>query len=212
MVYTTIFFDLDATLYSPTNGLLQNLNHRIDTYMMEHLKMPPDQVPFLRDKYFASYGTTLAGLRKHHRVDADEYQTFVHDVDLENYLSPDPALRSFLQSLEQDLWIFTNSCFSYARKVLQFLTVEDLFSGIIDSRAVGHNPKPANSAYHEALRIAGVQDPSRTILVDDRLENLLPAGELGMFTVHVHPEKNAHQADLVVRQVHDMADQIPYLR
>jgi putative hydrolase of the HAD superfamily len=211
MCYTTIFFDLDATLYSPTNGLLQNLNHRIDTYMIERLKMPREQVPFLRDEYFTRYGTTLAGLRKHHQVDADEYQAFVHDVELENFLSPDPALRSFLHGLEQDLWVFTNSCFSYARKVLECLSVEDLFLGIIDSRAVGHNPKPADSAYHKALQIAGVQAPARTILVDDRIENLLPAGKLGMFTVHVHPEENSHRADLVVRRVPEMAGRIARL-
>jgi len=206
MIYTTIFFDLDATLYSPSNGLLQGINQRIQTYMIERLKLPRDQVPGLREKYFTRYGTTLAGLRRHHQVDTDEFQDFVHDLALENYLQPDPELRSILAGLDQNLWVFTNSSAPYARKVLQILTVEELFEGIIDSQAVDHTPKPAPSAYRKALQIAGERVPSQSILFDDRIQNLVPAGELGMFTVHVHPQDGSPQADLSVRRVHDAAD------
>ena len=37
MLYKTLFFDLDATLYSPSNGLLSDINLRIQQYILEVL-------------------------------------------------------------------------------------------------------------------------------------------------------------------------------
>ena len=38
-----------------------------------------------------NYNTTLNGMIKHHKIDADEFLEFVHDVDL-NFLNRDKAL------------------------------------------------------------------------------------------------------------------------
>jgi putative hydrolase of the HAD superfamily len=43
--------------------------------------------------------------------------------------------------------------------------------------------KPARSIYERALAMAQA-DPARTLFVDDRLQNLAPAGTLGLKTIH----------------------------
>jgi putative hydrolase of the HAD superfamily len=43
--------------------------------------------------------------------------------------------------------------------------------------------KPARRIYEHALAMAQA-DPKRTLFVDDRLQNLAPAGTLGLKTIH----------------------------
>src|SRR3990172_341615 len=80
----------------------------------------------LRQFYFEHYGTSLNGLRRHHGVDPFAYLSYVHDVPLENYLSPDPGLRRMLEDLAVLPVIFTNADAAHARRVLSLLGVSDL--------------------------------------------------------------------------------------
>lgn len=173
--------------------------------------MPEEQASFLQKEYFLQYGTTLAGLQKHHRVDPEEYQAYVHGIDLEQYLTEDRALQSMLGKVKQQLWVFTNASLHHAQRVLDVLNVSAYFSGIIDAEAVDYQPKPAPSAYRKALQIAGEKHPTQSMIVDDRIENLLPAGQLGLFTVHVHPRPSS-RADLGLVRVHDLVNRLPGLR
>lgn len=211
MIYKTLFFDLDATLYSPANGLLQAINRRIRSYMIEVMKFSPEQALDLQKKYFHQYGTTLVGLINHHQVNTDNYLQYVHDLPLEKYLSPDPELRNIITSLQQSKWIFTNSIKSYAQQVTTILSIDDQFRGIIDSSRLDHQTKPARQAYQRAMKIAKVSNPAHCVLFDDRIENLFPAQELGMFTVLINPENMSSQADLQINRLHELPLRFPQL-
>ncbi len=52
MQYTTIFIDLDDTLYPAGNGLWQAIKERIRQYMRERLGVPAQVVPELSHQYF----------------------------------------------------------------------------------------------------------------------------------------------------------------
>ena len=194
MLISTLFFDLDDTLYPNDSGLWQAIRARMGQYMIEVLGLPADQVPEIRKHYFQTYGTTLRGLQKHHQVNADDYLAYVHDLSLEDFLHPDPALRCFLENLPQKRFIFTNADSNHARRVLQVLGVQDCFNGIIDVRAIEFACKPDRIAYTRALALSGEPLPETCVMVDDSIINLAPARELGFTTVHVGREPSSGDA------------------
>ena len=49
--------------------------------------------------YFQEYNTTLNGMIKNHKIDADEFLEFVHDVNLD-FLSKDKILEEEIKKLE----------------------------------------------------------------------------------------------------------------
>lgn len=185
MVYTTLFFDLDDTLYPGSNGLWSLIRARMGQYMVEVMGLPEAQVPDLRRTYYHTYGTTLRGLQIHHQVNVDDYLHYVHDLPLEQYIRPDPELRSLLLSLPQQRWIFTNADADHACRVLAVLGVQDCFRGIIDIRALEFVCKPDPAAYRRALALAGAPAPQQCVLLDDSAANLATARQMGFATAWV---------------------------
>jgi hypothetical protein len=88
MRFSTIFFDLDDTLYPPSSGLWHAIKERMNIYMRDVLHIPADEVPALREQYYKMYGTTLRGLIERHNVEEQEFLAFVHDLPLKKYLTP----------------------------------------------------------------------------------------------------------------------------
>src|SRR5512142_1064203 len=105
--YTTIFFDLDDTLYPASSGLWPTLKERMNRYMVDRLDIPALEVPRLREHYFRTYGTTLRGLQANYEVDVEDYLAYVHDVQLTDYIHPDPVQQSVLGRLSTRNLIFT---------------------------------------------------------------------------------------------------------
>ncbi len=99
MQFTTLFIDLDDTLYPAGNGLWQAIKERIRQYMRERLGIPAQVVPELSHQYFLQYGTTLRGLQANYHVDMLDYLAYVHDVPLADYAAPNPGLCSILTSI-----------------------------------------------------------------------------------------------------------------
>jgi putative hydrolase of the HAD superfamily len=188
MSYTTLFFDLDDTLYPCTSGLWGAIRDRMGRYMAERVGLPEADIPTIRRHYFETYGTTLRGLQKHHHVDTDDYLAYVHDLPLEQYIQPNPALRVLLESLPQRRFIFTNADAAHARRVTQVLGITDCFERIIDIRAIDFACKPEPLAYLRALALAGDPAPQECVLLDDSPANLAPARQLGFTTVMINLE------------------------
>jgi len=211
MAFTTLFFDLDETLYPKGSGLWEAIRERMAGYMMQRLDLPVEEVEILRRKYFEQYGTTLRGLQKHHQVDTDEYLAYVHDIPLGNYLQPASGLRELLTSLPQRKWIFTNADAAHARRVLETLELSGCFDGIADIRALDFACKPELEAYHKVLARAGEQDPSRCVLLDDSPRNLVPAMALGFTTVLVGADAPHPAASAVVPSLLTLPEGMPEL-
>jgi len=211
MHFSTLFFDLDATLYPASNGLWEQIRLRIYKFMLEEIGIPEAEIPAIRDKYWTTYGTTLEGLRIHHQVEPDDYLKFVHDLPLNDFLEPDPILRDLLKTLPQDLWVFTNADRRHADRVLNELGISDLFSGIVDLLALDFIVKPNRKAYQTALKLAGVTDPERCVMFDDLVQNLIPAKELGFFTSLVGENGSTNQVDIQLQSIHEMKEKMPQL-
>jgi putative hydrolase of the HAD superfamily len=211
MYFSTLYFDLDDTLYPPSSGLWDAIRHRMNEYMQRLIDLPVDDIVKLRQSYLEKYGTTLRGLQAHYDVDADEYLSFVHDLPLEKYIQPDPALRTLLLSLPQRRWIFTNSDANHANRVLNILGISDCFEGIIDIRSIDFDCKPDKIAYQKALTLTSNVDPSQCVIFDDALRNLSPARELGFFTVLVGKNGKEASVDRTISSLHDLKNSIPEL-
>ena len=180
MHLTTIFFDLDDTLYPSSAGLWKAIKLRMIEYMRTHLRIPEDEIPLLRERYFLKYGTTLRGLQEHHQVDAQEYLAYVHDLPVQEYLTPDPAQRAIIASLPMRKLIFTNADVAHARRVLRVLELDDLFPVIVDVNAVSPFCKPMPESFAIALKSGGERSPARCVMIDDLTRTTRAARAAGL--------------------------------
>ena len=180
MNFTTIFFDLDDTLYPADSGLWHAIKERMNIYMRERMGISESDVPRLREKYFREYGTTLRGLQANHKMDVDDFLAFVHDLPLEDYLTPNPTLRSVIASLPTRKLIFTNADISHAQRVLAALELTSLFDSIVDVNAVAPYCKPMPESFAIAMKAAGESDPARCVMIDDLPRTTRAASDFGM--------------------------------
>jgi pyrimidine 5'-nucleotidase len=183
MKFTTIFFDLDDTLYPSNAGLWDAIKNRMTDYMRERMNLPADEIPALREKYYLQYGTTLNGLQKHHGVDVEDYLAYVHDLPLADYLTPNPVQRSIIASLPTRNLIFTNADIRHAERVLAALDLRDLFSTIVDVNTVAPYCKPMPESFDIAMKAAGETDPTRCVMIDDLARTTRAAKSAGMFSI-----------------------------
>jgi putative hydrolase of the HAD superfamily len=180
MRFTTLFFDLDDTLYPSTTGLWSAIKGRMNLYMIERLGIPASDVPFLREQYFKMYGTTLRGLEERHHVDKEDFLAFVHDLPLHEYLKPDPILRQVIASLPTRNLIFTNADLPHARRVLAALQLDDLFETVVDVNAVSPYCKPMPESFAIAMELADEPDPRKCVMIDDLARTTRAALNVGM--------------------------------
>jgi pyrimidine 5'-nucleotidase len=180
MRFTTLFFDLDDTLYPSSTGLWPAIKERMTRYMIERIAIPAEEVPFLREQYFKMYGTTLRGLQERHNVDKDDFLAFVHDLPLNDYLTPNSVLREVLTSLPTRNFIFTNADTPHARRVLAALQLDDLFETVVDVNAVAPYCKPMPESFAIAMELADEPDPRKCVMIDDLPRTTRAALNVGM--------------------------------
>ena len=180
MRFTTLFCDLDDTLYPSSSGLWQAIKERMTLYMLERLSIPEADVPMLREQYFKMYGTTLRGLQERHDVDTAEYLAYVHDVPLSTYLTPNPVVREVIASLPTRNLIFTNADANHAWRVLAALQLDDLFDTVVDVHAIAPYCKPMPESFAIAMDLADEPDPRKCVMIDDLPRTTRAARGVGM--------------------------------
>jgi putative hydrolase of the HAD superfamily len=200
MNFSTIFFDLDDTLYPAACGLWLQIRARISRYMVERMGLPVDQAHVLQRQYFEQYGTTLRGLEAKHAVDTADFLAYVHAVPLRDYLQPDPQLRAVLQAIPARKFIFSNADVHHARRVTAALGLKGCFDGVVDVVAIAPYCKPMPESFAIALQLAGEPDPRRCVMIDDLPRTTQAAREQGLFSIlygktEPHPEADAVLTD-----------------
>ncbi len=200
---TTLFIDLDDTIYPASNGLWLAIRRRIDLFVAQKLNLPAEEAAAVRHSLFSKYSTTLRGLQAMYQVDEEEYLRFVHDVPLSDYLSPDPALKEILQAYPQQKVIFTNADCTHARRVLAALDLESCFERIIDLHTFQPYCKPMPEAFQVAFDLLEV-DPKQCVLIDDYLRNLVTAKSFGMQTVWITQKPPDPAADSLIPSLKEL--------
>ena len=176
-------FDLDNTLYSGDTKVFDQVDKKMSFFISEKLKVSIEEAKKIQKNYFHEYNTTLNGMIKNHKIDAEEFLEFVHDVDL-NFLEKDLDLHKELTNLIGKKYIFTNGSKAHASNVTKRIGIENLFDGVFDIVDSDFIPKPSIEPYKKIIQKYGL-DPEYCIFIEDIARNLKPAYELGMKTVWI---------------------------
>lgn len=183
---TTWVFDLDNTLYPPKYCLFDQIEVRMTAWVMQALGVGKTEADRLRQHYWDSYGTTLAGLMREHDVDPAPYLNDVHDIDFSG-LPRDPDLADAIRALPGRRIVYTNACEPYAHRVLKARGLTGLFDAVYGVEHAGFRPKPERAAFETIFAADGL-NPETAAMFEDDPRNLAAPHEMGMKTVHVAPK------------------------
>ncbi len=212
MQIKAFLFDLDCTLYPASCGLETAAGLRIEQYMMDHLNMTPEEVKPERKRLYRKYGGTLPGLHFEYGTDYFESLRYAHDLDVKQYIQPNPALRDLLRKITVPKVVFTNGYRTYATRVLLALGIPEEIDLLIDAIDLFPSPKPDEKAFRRALELLSFSGPEGCVFFDDSRANIDAASALGFFSVQVasehHRSENAHA---YLERIEDMVS-IPALQ
>ncbi len=201
---TALLFDLDQTLYAPETGLLPAGDRRITDYLARRLNLSHDEADAERRRLWREYGTTARGAEIEYGLpQRDLYVHSLEDLDPADYLTRDEPLAAMLLSLPVERFVLTNSAAGYAHRVLAALGIDHCFAGVFDIEALGWQPKPEHAAYHHVLD-ALARPATQVGMVEDFPWNLVPAQELGMYTIYLGTD--TAQADLTLTNLLDLPE------
>lgn len=159
-------------------------------WVMRELHVDRAEADRLRNHYWQTYGTTLAGLMREHGLDPAPYLTHVHDISLD-HLEPAPELAARIRALPGRRIVYTNGSAPYAERVLKARGLSHLFDAVYGVEHAGFRPKPERAAF-EAVFAADGLDPAAAAMFEDDARNLAAPHDMGMRTVHVAPEPLGH--------------------
>lgn len=180
---TAWVFDLDNTLYPPQFRLFDQIEVRMTAWVMNALGVGKTEADRLRQHYWDSYGTTLAGLMREHDIDPAPYLQDVHDIDF-TLLPADPNLAAQIRALPGRRIVYTNACAPYAHRVLEARGLSGLFDAVYGVEHAGFRPKPEREAFESIFLQDGI-NPETAAMFEDDPRNLMAPHQMGMKTVHV---------------------------
>ena len=183
-------FDLDHTLYPPEVALFDQIEVLMTDYVSKTLNVDRIEANRLRDLYWKSYGTTLAGLMAEHDIDPDPFLVAVHDIDF-SVLPKAPQLAAAISALPGRKIVYTNGTNPYANNVLRARGLDGLFDAVYGVEHANYRPKPEQSAFEAVFALDGLP-PEQGAMFEDDVRNLAAPHAMGMRTVHVAPIAQAH--------------------
>jgi len=183
-----LLLDLDGVCYGKHNNyslekVFGQVSQRMTMFISERLKIDMAEAKKLQTDYFYKYNTSLNGLMIHHDIPPEEFLKFVHTIDL-SFMKEDKIMRSELEKLDMEKFIFTNGSAEHAKNILTHLGVYDLFGRdkIFDIKDAGYVPKPEAKTFDLMVKKFGL-NPKETIYIEDIAKNLSIGYERGCATV-----------------------------
>ena len=180
-------FDLDNTLYSGKTRVFEQVDKKMSEYISKKLNVSTAEAKEIQKNYFHEYNTTLNGMIKNHKIDADEFLEFVHNIDID-FLKKDLILGEELKKLDGKKIIFTNGPRKHALNVTKRIGIDQYFDDIFDIIDSEFVPKPAIQPYKKLVEKHKI-DPKLCGFVEDIARNLKPAYEMGMQTVWIENDE-----------------------
>ena len=183
-----LLLDLDGVCYGSHNGyplekVFGLVSKRMTLFIQEKLGLDEKKAKELQTNYFYKYNTSLNGLMLHHNVIGDEFLKYVHDIDI-SFMKEDKILRSELENLDMEKFIFTNGSAEHAKNILTRLGIYDVFGKekVFDIKDAGYVPKPEAQTFDLMVKKFGIK-PKETIYIEDIAKNLSIGFERGCTTV-----------------------------
>ena len=179
----TWVFDLDNTLYPADSDLWPKIDTRITLFLAALFGIDAISARALQKYYYQRYGTTLRGLMLEYDISADEFLSFVHDIDRSSLL-PNLPLAAAISALPGRRLILTNGSRDHALRTAEQLGLGAIFEDVFDIVAADLIPKPAEETYQRFFERHGV-DPRRSAIFEDISHNLAVPHARGMVTTLV---------------------------
>ena len=176
-------FDLDNTLYANETKVFDQVDKKMSKYISEKLNVNITEAKEIRKNYFHKYNTTINGMIKNHKIDANEFLEFVHDIDV-NFLKKNYGLGEELKKLDGKKIIYTNGSKKHALNVTKKIGIDQYFDGIFDIVDSNFVPKPLIEPYKKLVEKHKI-DPKLCVFIEDIARNLKPAYEMGMKTIWI---------------------------
>ena len=176
-------FDLDNTLYSGATKVFDQVDKRMSEFISSKLEISKEEARKIQKNYFVEYNTTLNGMIKNHKINANEFLEYVHDINLD-FLKKDEQLDEQISKIKGKKIIFTNGSKAHANNVTRKLGIERHFDDIFDIVSADFIPKPSLITYKKIIEKYKIE-PQYSIFIEDIARNLKPAHELGMKTVWI---------------------------
>jgi len=180
-------FDLDNTLYSGKTRVFEQVEKRMSEYISEKLNINILEAKEIKKNYFYEYNTTLNGMIKNHKIDANEFLEFVHDIDL-SFLKKEQKFNEELKKLNGKKIIFTNGPRKHALNVTERIGIDQCFDDIFDIFDSDFIPKPRIEPYNKLVEKHKI-DPNLCVFIEDIARNLKPAYEMGMKTIWIENDE-----------------------
>lgn len=200
-----LLIDIDNTIYSERTGLQSEILARANRFIQKKTSLNERESDVLAVGFNEKYGSILSGLIKEYLINPEEYIEYVFNIDVNEFLKPDPSLGNSLMTISERKFAFSDSPEEYIERIIIVLGLMDCFDDIFGRRFFDFNSKFENSIYKKALEELNAE-PKDCIIVDDKLENLLVAKEIGMATIWV-TEKNhveIEEIDFSISNIHDI--------
>ena len=176
-----IFFDCDDCLYFDDWKVANMLTAKIESWFNE--RGHPEGYAY---ELYKRFGTALKGLQAEKLIDdseeaIDDYLREVHDIPINAHIKRDKRLREVLEKMDSSIpkYIFTASVRHHAERCLDALGISDMFEDIIDVKACNLATKHTEEAFNNAMRIAGVSNPSSCLFFDDSTKNIAMGARMG---------------------------------
>ena len=198
-------FDLDNTLHDAGAWVFAQMNDTMRSYVVDTLGVTAAEADALREKYWRRYGSTMLGLVRHHDVSPAHFLHETHRFPgLEQRITGHRHDLAAIARLRGRRIVLTNAPRAYAMRVLGALGIVHLFEQVLsieDMRMFGDwRPKPDRRMLRRVAVRLGVP-PSRCVLVEDSLDNVLAARRVGMQAVWMQrfARRGAHAGPRVGR-------------
>ena len=200
-------FDLDNTLYPASIDLFGQINVKMSNYIMNLLDVDKVAADKMRAVYWEKYGTSLAGLMKNYKIDPDDFLNIVHDIDF-SVLPKDLDLLDALNNLPGRKLVYTNGTVPYAREVLKYRGLLNVFSEIYGIEDATYVPKPFPEAFEIIFSKANIAH-NRSAMFEDEVRNLEVPFKLGLKTILVSDvQSNKRYVDYTIKCLSDFLRQI----
>ena len=198
-------FDLDNTLHDASVHIFPSMHVQINDYLMRNFGLDQEGANELRRFFWERYGTTLKGLMRHYGTDPKEFLRETHQFPgLAGMMVHDNALHHALSRLAGRKVILSNAPRHYIEDVVRALGVARHFEAVYSIESTRFRPKPSTRAFQMVMRNHDL-DPHRCAFIDDSLDNLRTAKNLGMSTIWIEPRPlRASFVDLRVGSVIDL--------
>ena len=203
-------FDVDNTLYSPTQRLGLQVSENIRAFIMKSNQCSYEECLSVQKRYYEQYGSTLQGLIIEKSIDPKKYLKFIHNVESDLFPRKDNRLRTMLVKIPNRKLVITNSYKDYTIQVLEHLGIIDLFDDIYDVVDMDYKYKCHKGSYDKVMKQAKLCT-SNCVMIDDLYENLERAAEVQMSTVLVRPEKKMGTPSYHISSIYELENIISVL-